>query len=196
MSEPNRCPECGSELPEGVLSGLCPQCLLKAGLKSQSEVGSVPGMEAPPGPGTESQPKPPESGFVPPTPEELKGVIPQIEILELLAKGGMGAVYKGRQTSLDRLVAVKILPPEIGRDPAFAERFAREARALGRLNPPNIVHVHDTGCVHGLYYLVMEFVDGVNLRQLLAEKKLPPKDALAIVPQVCDALQYAHDEGI
>ena len=86
----------------------------------------------------------------PPPPEELAKLIPQIEILELLAKGGMGAVYKGRQKSLDRLVAVKILPPDIGRDSAFAERFTREARALGKLNHPNIVAVHDFGKPNGL----------------------------------------------
>ncbi len=75
-------------------------------------------------------------------------------------------------------------------------RFSREARALGKLNHPNIVAVHDSGEANGLYYFVMEYVDGVNLRHLLREKSLPPKEALAIVPQVCDALQFAHDEGI
>ena len=114
----------------------------------------------------------------------------------MLGKGGMGAVYKGRQRSLDRLVAVKILPPESGRDPAFAERFAREARALGKLNHPNIVGIHDSGNANELYYFVMEYVDGANLRHLIAEKQFSPKEALAIVPQLCDALQFAHDEGI
>ena len=108
----------------------------------------------------------------------------------------MGAVYQARQLKLDRLVAIKILPPEWGRDPAFAERFAREARALARLNHPQIVGVHDFGEAGGLYYLIMEFVDGVNLRQLLRAGQLQPRQALAIVPQVCDALQYAHEEGI
>lgn len=187
MTEASHCPECGCELPDGVLSGLCPQCLLKAGLEP-SQFKSAPDAE-----GAANST---DGGFVPPTVEELANVIPQIEILELLAKGGMGAVYKGRQQSLDRLVAVKILPPDIGRDPAFAERFTREARALGRLNHPNIVAVYDTGCANGLYYFVMEYVDGTNLRHLVNEKSLSPKDALAIVPQVCDALQFAHDEGI
>jgi predicted Ser/Thr protein kinase len=146
--------------------------------------------------GTEALGESKAAGFVPPTPEELTKLIPQIEILELLGKGGMGAVYKGRQRSLDRLVAVKILPPESGADSAFAERFAREARALGKLNHPNIVAIHDSGQANGLYYFVMEFVDGTNLRHLLAEKTFSPKEALAIVPQLCDALQFAHDEGI
>ena len=138
---------------------------------------------------------------------------PQLEILELLGRGGMGAVYKARQKGLDRLVAVKILPPEVGADPAFAERFTREARALARLSHPNIVAVYDFGRPHSpspsgrgtasgargegsLFYFVMEYVDGVNLRQAIQAGGMSPKEALAIVPQICDALQFAHDEGI
>ncbi len=186
MSEAHHCSVCGCELPADGLAGLCPQCLLKAGLEQQSQINT--GSEA----GKASK----SSDFIPPPPEEVGRLIPQIEILELLARGGMGAVYKGRQKSLDRLVAVKILPPDIGRDSAFAERFTREARALGRLNHPNIVAVHDFGKANGFFYFVMEFVDGANLRQLLNEKVFTPREALAIVPQVCDALQFAHDEGI
>ena len=85
------------------------------------------------------------SGFEPPSPEDLQPMFPQLEILELLGKGGMGAVYKARQPGLDRLVAVKILPPEISHDPAFTERFQREARALARLSHPHIVAVYDFG---------------------------------------------------
>ncbi|HVC94832.1 MAG TPA: protein kinase [Pirellulales bacterium] len=81
-------------------------------------------------------------------------------------------------------------------DPAFAERFAREARALARLNHPNIVSVFDSGQADGLYYLAMEYVDGTNLRELMRAGSLKPSEALAIVPQICDALQFAHDEGI
>jgi serine/threonine protein kinase len=121
---------------------------------------------------------------------------PHLEILELLGQGGMGAVYKARQTKLDRLVAVKVLPPEVARDPAFAERFTREARSLARLSHPNIVMVFDFGEADGLFYFSMEFVDGRNVRQLLQADELTPAQALRIVPQVCDALGYAHDEGI
>src|SRR5205823_4201986 len=96
----------------------------------------------------------------------------------------------------DRIVALKILPPGIGRDSAFADRFTREARALARLNHSNVVTLYEFGRVNGLFYFLMEFVDGVNLRQLLANGRLSPREALAIVPQICDALQYAHDQGI
>ena len=104
-------------------------------------------------------------------------------------------MYKARQPALDRLVAVKILPPEVAEDPGFTERFTREARALAKLNHPNIVSVHDSGQVDGLCYFVMEFVDGKNLRQVLKEGTLKPRETLAIVPRICEALQYAHDEG-
>jgi hypothetical protein len=108
----------------------------------------------------------------------------------------MGAVYKARQPHLDRFVALKILPPDTANDSAFAERFSREARALARLSHPNIVAVHDFGQSGGLYYLLMEYVDGVNLRQAMRSGRLTPQAALQIVPQLCDALQFAHDEGI
>jgi hypothetical protein len=136
-------------------------------------------------------------------------MFPQLEILGLIGQGGMGAVYQARQKELDRIVALKILPPGIGRDAAFAERFAREAKALARLNHPGIVTLYEFGHVSGagvppvagetpapLYYFLMEYVGGVNLRQLLNAGRVAPREALAIVPQICDALQYAHDQSI
>jgi hypothetical protein len=108
----------------------------------------------------------------------------------------MGAVYKARQVSLDRLVALKVLPPEAGRDPAFAERFNREARALARLSHPNIVAVHEIGQAGEFYYIIMEYIHGVNLRQLMRAGHLQSEQALRIVPQICDALQFAHDESV
>jgi tRNA A-37 threonylcarbamoyl transferase component Bud32 len=134
--------------------------------------------------------------FVPPSPAELAALLPHLEILELIGQGGMGAVYKARQPALDRLVAVKVLPREAGRDPTFAERFGREAKALARLNHPSIVTVYDFGQAGGMCYLVMEYIDGVNLRETLRAGRLEPAAALKIVPVVCDALQYAHEEGI
>ena len=134
--------------------------------------------------------------FVAPSAEDLAPYFPQLEILELLGRGGMGAVYKARQKQLDRFVAVKILPPGSGDDPAFAERFTREAKALAKLNHPSIVTLYEFGQTDGLFYFIMEFVDGLNLRQLLEAGRIAPREALAIVPQICDALQYAHDAGI
>jgi serine/threonine protein kinase len=132
----------------------------------------------------------------PPGLEVLARHFPHLEILELLGQSGMGVVYKARQPKLDRLVALKILPPETGRDPAFAERFAREARALAKLTHPRIVGIYDFGQSDGLFYLLMEYVDGVNLRSLLRQGRLKPEEALRIVPQICEALQDAHEEGV
>jgi predicted Ser/Thr protein kinase len=127
---------------------------------------------------------------------ELARHFPQLQILELLGKGGMGAVYKARQIKLDRLVALKVLPVEASRDPAFAERFMREARALARLNHPNIVTIYDFGEANGIYYFLMEFVDGANLRQLMNSGELSDEQPLKIIQQVCEALQFAHQQDI
>jgi len=108
----------------------------------------------------------------------------------------MGVVYRARQPQLNRLVALKILAPEKEKDATFAERFAHEAQALARLSHQNIVAIHDFGRVDGLFYLLMEYVDGVSLRQLLQARKLTPEEALAIVPKICEALQYAHEHGV
>ena len=129
-------------------------------------------------------------------PEQIAPHFPQLEIIECLGRGGMGVVYKARQKSLNRLVALKLLAPERVRDAKFAERFAREAQALAALNHPNIVTIHDFGQAGGFYFLLMEFVDGLNLRQLLRARKFTPEEALAVVPPLCDALQFAHDRGI
>src|SRR5712671_7536842 len=143
MADEKRCGECGAVLPAESPQGLCPACLLKRGLATEPSA---------------------RTEYIPPTPAELARFFPELEILELIGRGGMGAVYKARQRRLDRFVALKILPGSVSRDPAFAERFAREARALARLQHPHIVAVHDSGQADGLFYFMMEFVDGMTLR--------------------------------
>jgi serine/threonine protein kinase len=227
---------CGNKLPADAPAGLCPRCLLQQGF--EDGIGEQSSRAA-----TFVSTK-----FIPPEPEELAKHFPQLEILELIGKGGMGAVYKARQKQLDRIVALKILPPGIGDDPSFAERFAREAKALAKLNHPGIVTLFEFGSSgresassdfgaekekrgkgeeapkaavvelpsapfplfpsspdktqpapgnpRRLYYYLMDFVDGVNLRQLLLHGRISAHEALAIVPQICDALQFAHDQGI
>ncbi len=194
MAEERHCSECGGKLPADAPQGLCPKCLMKAGLESDAEAdktatpddqSDVPTNATPPG------------RFVPPEPAELGKQFPQLEILELLGQGGMGAVYKARQKQLDRLVALKILPPEVGQTETFAERFTREARSLAKLNHPRIVSVYDFGYTEqGLYFFIMEFVDGTDLRRVIQSGELEPSESLAIVPQICEALQFAHEEGI
>ncbi len=131
-----------------------------------------------------------------PTVEELAEFFPQLEVLSLIGRGGMGVVYKARQKSLHRDVALKLLAPERAGDPMFARRFASEARSLAALNHPHIVGVHDFGEAGGYFYLLMEFVDGVNLRQLIQSRRLTPDEAMEIITPVCDALQAAHERGI
>lgn len=175
------CKQCAVTLPPDAPQGICPACLMKVGLGSQVTATSP-----------SAQPRTPA-----PSIEEIAKAFPQLEIIELLGQGGMGMVYKARQPQLDRFVALKILAPDLSRDPAFAERFTREARALARLNHPNIVSVFDFGQSGSFCYLIMEYVDGLSLWQMeQARKRLAPEEALAIVPKICDALQYAHDAGI
>src|ERR1017187_1579262 len=184
-----KCERCGAPLAADGPEGLCPRCLMALNLATQTE---APGAEAGPG-GTQVVPPPPEPA---PPLEEIARQFPQLEVLECLGRGGMGVVYKARQPRLNRFVALKILAREKEKDPRFAERFTREAQALARLNHPNIVTVYDFGETNGLYYLLMEFVDGMSLRQLLQSRKLAPEEALVIVPSICEALQYAHQLGI
>jgi tRNA A-37 threonylcarbamoyl transferase component Bud32 len=125
---------------------------------------------------------------------EIEARLPDLELIELLGRGGMGHVYRARQKKLDREVALKVIVTEEEGD--FAERFAREAQALARLNHPNLVTVYDYGQEGRFGWLVMEYVDGSNLRDLIRAGKLEPAEALAMVPKICDALQYAHDQGV
>ncbi len=196
------CPQCNAPLPADAPAGLCPACLLQRALHSQTEASAA---------------------WTPPAPDELAPAFPELEILALLGRGGMGAVYKARQKSLDRFVALKILPPALATDPSFPQRFTHEAQALARLNHPHIVTLYEFGTreltvefpvssvefpdapappleTRNLKletpYFLMEFIDGPTLRQLTNARTLAPKEALAIVPQICDALQFAHDHGI
>ncbi len=187
MNEDNQtpsCSRCGAPLTADALKGLCPRCLMALNLVAPTE---IPGETGPHG---TKVVKPP------PALDEIARLFPQFEILECLGRGGMGVVYRARQPKLNRIVALKILAPEKVAEPRFAERFEREAQALARLNHPNIVTVYDFGETGGLYYLMMEFVDGVSLRQLLQTRKIAPEEALAIVPKICEALQSAHEQGV
>ncbi len=190
MAEVEHCRQCGAELPSGTAGQPCPACLMRLGLESWAQKSALAEERA--SLATVAH----RSRFVPAEPAELAAHFPRLEILELLGQGGMGAVYKARQRDLDRAIALKILPPEVSEDPAFTQRFTQEAKALAQLNHPHIVTVHDFGQAGGLFYFVMEYVDGVNLRQALRAGHLQQAEALKIVPQICEALQFAHDEGV
>jgi serine/threonine protein kinase len=170
MSTNRLCPNCSAPLPADAPEGLCQQCQKTKAMESLR--GKAP------------------------TPAELAKYFPELEIIELIGEGGMGVVYKARQPKLDRMVALKILPAGLGRDGAFAERFAREARALAKLNHPGIVTIYDFGHSGSHYYFIMEFVDGTDLRHLIAKGQVQPANALKLVMQICEALQFAHDQGV
>jgi serine/threonine protein kinase len=141
----------------------------------------------------------PGGGWTPPTVEHLQALLPQYEITAMLGHGGMGAVYKGRQKSLDRVVAIKILPPGLeNSDAKFVERFQNEARTMAKLMHPGIVAVFDFGeTAEGQLYFVMEYVDGTDVAKMIQSSgKLPQDYALAITAHVCDALAYAHGFGV
>lgn len=194
MSQSDRCVRCGAAVPADAAWGVCPQCLLRPG-----------GLDFPlpvdgpfdPTQAASREREPRRSGgFQAPRPDELAEHFPQLEVLRLVGQGGMGAVYQARHRGLDRLVALKILPRAADDDRRFAERFQREARALARLNHPHVVAVFDSGRAGPYYFLIMEYVDGVNLRQAMQAGRIEPAQALAMVGQICEALQYAHDEHV
>ena len=137
--------------------------------------------------------------WVPPTPERLAQLLPQYHIEALIGRGGMGAVYKGKQKALERPVAIKILPPEVDdEDASYTERFKNEAKIMARLEHPAIVPVYDFGeTSEGQLYFVMGFINGTDIHQMIqSQGRLPPEHALAITAHVCDALGYAHQHGI
>ena len=143
----------------------------------------------------------PSGGWQPPTLEEMQAMLPQYQFVSLLGRGGMGAVFKAVQVTLDRDVAIKVLPGDLvadDDDAQFAERFKNEARTMAKMNHPAIVNVYDFGETKtGLLYIVMEFIDGTDVAQMIASQgKLPEDYALSITAHVGDALQYAHTHGV
>jgi predicted Ser/Thr protein kinase len=167
----------------------CPVC----GAAPQAETETLPPRAPESGASSEAATLAPAGA---PAPVADRPIISGYEIVEELGRGGMGVVFKAHHTRLDRLVALKVLPAEAGRDPAFAERFSREARALAKLNHPHIVGIYDFGQAGEQSYFVMEYVDGSNLRQRMKADRIDPQEALRIAGEVCDALQYAHEAGI
>ena len=168
MSQPRICPNCRAAIPADAPEGVCPACALRAGF----DIGEGPDSPTRTAPARRSQPLPVE---------ELARRLPELEQFELIGQGGMGAVYRARHRKLDRLVAVKVLDSALRGNASFAERFTREARTMAQLDHPNVVSVYDFGHRDDLYYLIMELVDGVNLRQTIEAGGLEPEQALAVV---------------
>lgn len=181
--EPNSrtCAQCGKVVEGPNADRPCPHCLMALGMKASDAPTVAPHANL---------------DAYTPLVERVDAAFPDLEICHLIGQGGMGVVYQARQINLDRIVALKILSPRLAQDPTFSERFLREAQTMAKLSHPNIVTVFDFGQVEEFYYLTMEFIDGVNLRDTIATNKISAAEALAIVPQLCEALQYAHDKGV
>ncbi len=169
---PPTCQTCHTPLPADAPDSVCPACLLKHTFD----------------PATPSQP--PEQEL-----QQLSAAFPQLVIEEMIGQGGMGRVYRAQQPHLNRIVALKVLSAERANDPEWLERFSREARALARLSHPHIVQVYDYG-EKPVPHLLMEHIEGVNLRQAMQNGGLTAREALTIVPKLCDALHYAHEHGV
>lgn len=144
----------------------------------------------------DEEPEPPQPAETAPSLEEIRSLFPDLEIIRLLAAGGMGAVYQVRQPTLARFAALKILPRNLASRQGFRERFHREALAMAALNHPNIVTIHQYGERDGLFFLLMEYVDGGDLGQAIRSNAISPRQVHGLIRQICDALQYAHDAGV
>ena len=175
-----RCDQCGKKLDN---SGNCAACLFQLGITGAAQ---IPVTQSPAG-----------QGLNLPSVEELNVQFSQLEINRLIGRGGMGAIYQAQQTALDRTVAIKLIAREVAGDTAFIERFEREAKTLAKLSHPNIVTVYDFGrTADGQAYLIMEYVDGINLREAILSGSVGPNDALEIIQSICSALEYAHGKGV
>ncbi|MCR9293558.1 MAG: serine/threonine protein kinase [bacterium] len=172
------CSQCGGSLDN---SGSCSLCLLELGISSAGN----------------AQPDSELGPMLMPSAEALNRQLPHLEITRMIGRGGMGAIYHARQKNLDRDVAVKVIAREVARDTTFVERFEREAKTLARLSHPNIVTVYDFGHTEdGQVYLVMEYVDGINLREAMTSGSIGSEEAIDVIRSICQALQYAHRRGV
>jgi eukaryotic-like serine/threonine-protein kinase len=182
--DPRTCPFCGGELKPGLVGGLCPRCVLKQ---------TLPADSAP------SLPAEGEIGDIPnPAQPALStaGSFGDYEMLGEIARGGMGIVYKARQRSLNRIVALKVMLPGQFAQPEVVQRFQTEAEVVANLQHPNIVAIHEIGVHHGQHYFSMDYVEGRTLAEVVREHPLPPKRAAAYLKTIAEAVHYAHQHGI
>ncbi len=193
MSDPQVCPVCGTPLPSDAPAGACPRCSFRGALKA----GSDERMAAP------EQPNPSPPGSPPREPSALPLQAARhfgdYELLEEIARGGMGVVYRARQASLDRLVAMKLLLAGTMASPAYVKRFRTEASAAASLQHPNIVAIHEVGVQQGQHYLVMDYVDGPSLARIIADggPQMPDfRRSVQWMKRAAEAVHYAHEHGI
>ncbi|HBE97436.1 MAG TPA: serine/threonine protein kinase, partial [Verrucomicrobiales bacterium] len=133
--------------------------------------------------------------FNPPEPQELSDLLSGYDVNSLIATGGMGAVYAAKQISLDRPVAIKLLPRELG-DESFREQFQAEARSMAKLNHPNLIGIYDFGQADGMPYIVMELVEGKSLYYSCYKTAIEQQTACELIIEICEGLAHAHKAGI
>ena len=185
MASPSRpspptspCPDCGTPLNGSVLGGLCPRCLARRFLHPNA-FRDTPLPIRDPGPLAHAESR-----------------VGDYQLLQEIGRGGMGVVYRARQLSLDRDVALKFILHGVLAGDAAASRFRTEAQAAASLRHPNIVVVHEVGEAHGRPFFAMEWVDGCPLSTLLQEGPIAPQRAAALLRSTADALHYAHRQGV
>ena len=205
MTESKKCPECGAELTADAPAGICPRCLLQVGM-GESHVDESSDPDAPTlisESATSAQ-----APTLPPTEpdaDQANGTqqigtrvryFGDYELLEEIARGGMGVVFKARQTSLNRIVALKMILAGQLASEADVERFHTEAEAAAQLDHPGIIPIFEIGEHEEQHYFSMALVDGESLAKKLADGPLPTRDAAELVRTVAQSVQYAHDRGV
>jgi serine/threonine protein kinase len=182
----NSCARCGAELRAQNAAGVCVRCLLESGLDQPAITRSVEDSKQAVVPGD------PEG----PATAEVLRYFGDYELLEEIARGGMGVVYRARQPSLERIVAVKMILAGQFASKQIIQRFRGEVTAAALLQHPNIVAIHDVGIHDDQHYFSMDYVAGQNLSQLVGNRPLPPGKAARYVKVIAEAIHYAHEQGI
>ena len=190
MTETHRCPQCGAELAQDVAQGLCPKCLLKAGLGARTTVGGA--ETVPPGPSGVTGASPEYPG----SPPEVGRIFGGYRLVRLLGKGGMGAVYEAEHAESGRRVALKILSHSLD-SPEARARFLREGRLAASINHPNSVYIYGTEEIEGTPAIAMELVAGGTLEDRVRRSgPMPPAEAVDAILQIIEGLEAAQAVGV
>ena len=181
------CPTCKNPLPADAPEGLCPACLLQP---------TVASLTKPPPPGPHSYAEPRATETKNPVPGTRLGYVGDYELLEEIARGGMGVVYRAQQSSLKRIVAVKMIRSGELAGATEVKRFRTEAEAAAQLQHPNIVAIHEIGEHEGRHFFSMDFVAGKNLAQIADGKPVAERQTAEWVKSIAEAVQFAHQRGV
>jgi tRNA A-37 threonylcarbamoyl transferase component Bud32 len=193
MKPTRACPKCAAPLPADAPQGHCPQCLLSLALEDQPTLTSI---SNPPPPGPRSYAEPPETETKHPVLGTRLGYVGDYELLEEIARGGMGVVYRARQSSLKRIVAVKMIRSGEFAGEAEVKRFRAEAEAAANLKHPNIVAIHEIGEHEGRHYFSMDYIEGKNLAQVCGGQPVAARQAAEWLKAIAEAVQFAHQRGV